>query len=95
MHWYIYIYVKSTYDIYVSLVSLHSGVHNPTVRKDRQLLFEEFVQSGEDWMRSSIVINSQSKEGQNQQGIYKLMSREESCFQHMYMGSNHLKFLCI
>jgi hypothetical protein len=54
-----------------------SGTHAPSVRKDRQQLFEEFMQAGEDWAASSVVVNSRSSHNEKQRGIYKMFSREE------------------
>ena len=48
------------------------------MRKDRQLLFEEFVQAGEDWAQSSLVLNCSSSHKEQQRGVYKLMSKEDT-----------------
>jgi hypothetical protein len=47
------------------------------VRKERQRLFEEFVQAGENWAESSIVLNNKNTQRETQRGIYKLFSKEE------------------
>eukprot|EP00435_Cladocopium_sp_Y103_P013043 s2218_g3.t1 len=46
----------------------YGGVRNPAVRKERQQLFEEFVQSNEDWAQSSMAISSQHRDGQQTRG---------------------------
>lgn len=53
------------------------GVRSPAVRRERQQLFEEFVQSNEDWTMSSLNVNSTSRDGQQTRGVYKLMSLED------------------
>ena len=69
------ILVRQTMEAYTS--SIASGTHAPSVRKDRQQLFEEFMQAGEDWAASSVVVNSRSSHKEQQRGIYKMFSREE------------------
>lgn len=53
------------------------GTLAPAVRKERQRLFEEFVQAGENWAESSIVLNNKNTQRETQRGIYKLFSKED------------------
>ena len=54
-----------------------SGIHHPNVKKQRQQLFEDFVQCGEDWASSSIAFSSSQTDGVQQRGVYILMSQQD------------------
>ena len=58
-----------------------SGKLAPSVQRERQQLLEEFIQAGEDWAESSIVLNNKHEHKERQRGIYKLLSREDSLLQ--------------
>lgn len=58
-----------------------SGTKAVSVKKERQKLFEEFIQAGENWADSSIVVNSSNAHIATRRGTYKLLSREEALLQ--------------
>ena len=47
-------------------------------RKARTALFEEFLQAGEDWAESTIVLSARRESSTMKRGKYRLMSRDES-----------------
>ena len=59
-------------------VGVYAGTHAMVVRRERQKLFEEFIQANENWADSSIVLNNRNTLSEKQRGVYKLFSKEDT-----------------